>query len=327
MKPFTVITLIVLICLASTARADTVEERAQFRPGGGVEIQNVSGSVEVRGWNRNQIEIEVDLSSSRDQVEFEVSDDIAYVGVRKKRDDGKRKHHHGQHGSADMVIRIPANTRVSVNSVSADIDVQGTEGKQRLESVSGDIESQLNAHEATFRSVSGEIEVEATKNSVERVSAHSVSGDIELSNVGGEIRVNTVSGDITVTAGSFRRLDGETVSGDLEITGNFERGGEIEFESVNGELYLEVPSLYDTEFDLESFNGSISPIFNHRARRTSRYAPGRELRLTEGDGSSQIRIETLNGDIEIVSTGKSRRTPKLTVVSARKPGENDRDDD
>jgi len=33
--------------------------------------------------------------------------------------------------------------------------------------------------------------------------------------------------------------------------------------------------------------------------RTSKYAPGKELRFTEGDGSARVLIKTLNGGINL----------------------------
>lgn len=325
MKSFALVALIVLTCLVSTARAETFEQRLEFKPGGNIEIENVAGSIDVRGWNRNQVEVVIELSSRKDVVDFEVDGDTAYVAVRKDHDRHERKRHHGQYGKADMVIRVPRDTRVAVHAVSANVTVLGVSGRQRLESVSGDIISELDAAEGGFRSVSGDIEVRATGRKPERVTAATVSGDIVLTKVAGEIRVNTVSGDIEIDAEKFQRLDGESVSGDLRVSGDLQSGGRVSFESVNGDLVLEVASLYDTEFDLESFNGSISPIFEHRAERTSRYAPGRELRLTEGSGATEIRIETLNGDIEIRGK-KSGRSPRINVIRALRPGSPEQDD-
>jgi hypothetical protein len=33
--------------------------------------------------------------------------------------------------------------------------------------------------------------------------------------------------------------------------------------------------------------------------RTSKYAPGRELRFTEGDGDARVSIKTLNGSLRL----------------------------
>ena len=49
-----------------------------------------------------------------------------------------------------------------------------------------------------------------------------------------------------------------------------------------------------------TFTGDIETNFGPGAERTSKYMPGEELRFTEGSGSAQVRLETLNGSIEIL---------------------------
>ena len=53
----------------------------------------------------------------------------------------------------------------------------------------------------------------------------------------------------------------------------------------------------DAAHGSETFNGDIDNCFGPEARRTSKYAPGRELSFTAGDGNGEIRIKTLNGDV------------------------------
>jgi hypothetical protein len=50
---------------------------------------------------------------------------------------------------------------------------------------------------------------------------------------------------------------------------------------------------------LETFNGEIDSCFGPKAVRTSRYAPGSELKFTEGDGAGRVTIRTLNGDLRL----------------------------
>lgn len=319
MKSFWLIALIVVVSLVSATRAEAerFEERAALSPGSHLEVSNVSGSVEIRGWDKKEIEVIADIESTKDRLEFEIRDDTAFVGIRSDRDDdGAKRRHRGQHEEVDFVISVPRSTRVTVNTVSADIDVLGTTSDQRLESVSGDVTMELKGTEAAVRTVSGDIDVTGDDN-VERMKINTVSGDAELRGVGGELRVESVSGDLDVTARKIGRLLGKTVNGDFELRGKLEKGGEIDLGAINGDIDIELTSLSDIEFDLESFNGDIRSIFGYEASRKSRYAPGRILRLTEGDGNSRIRIETLNGDIRIRATGKDTREPRIRHTPGR----------
>lgn len=325
MKSFCLIAGIVLICAwPASHAAQNVEESAPFASGGRLEVSIVSGSVKVRGWNRETIQVSGRLSSDDDRLRFDVADSDAFVTVYEERERRGNRHKRKQDGDAHLVINVPAATRVAVHTVSGDIEVGDTTGLQRLESVSGDIKSQLRAREGTFRTVSGEIDIDADE-TLERLAVHSVSGDADINGAGGELRLETVSGDFDVVANRFSRLQVTTVNGDFEIEGELIKGGDVSIESVNGDIRLATRSLYDTEFDLESFNGSISRIFDYKPVRQSRYAPGYLLRLTEGDGASRIRVETLNGDIDITGA-ESGRTPRISNATSRAV-QGGRDDD
>jgi len=73
----------------------------------------------------------------------------------------------------------------------------------------------------------------------------------------------------------------------------------VDMEAINGDLRLDILGKVDAEFDIETFNGSIDNSFGPDPVRTSRYAPGRELRFTHGEGNARIRIKTLNGGISL----------------------------
>ena len=53
------------------------------------------------------------------------------------------------------------------------------------------------------------------------------------------------------------------------------------------------------EFDVASFSGDIRNCFGPKPVRTDEYAPGKEWRHLEGDGSARVRIKTLSGDISV----------------------------
>ena len=70
-------------------------------------------------------------------------------------------------------------------------------------------------------------------------------------------------------------------------------------DSINGDATLVFDGSVNADIEIETFNGDIDNCFGPEARRTSKYAPGRELSFTEGDGNGVIRIKTLNGDITL----------------------------
>lgn len=90
------------------------------------------------------------------------------------------------------------------------------------------------------------------------------------------------------------------VSGDVRIEGV---DAELELESVSGDAMLQRSkvsrlSMQSTSGDV-TFSGDIDNSFGPKPRRTDKYAPGVELRFTEGKGSARVRINTLSGEARL----------------------------
>ena len=123
-----------LLAASPAIRAGTpINERAAADPAGSVEVSNVAGTVRVTGWDRNEVEVTGELGEGTEKLEFAVADKVTRIKVIMP---GKST----TSRSTDLVIRVPAASRLSVNTVSADIEVQGLLGAQRLQSVSADIQ-------------------------------------------------------------------------------------------------------------------------------------------------------------------------------------------
>jgi DUF4097 and DUF4098 domain-containing protein YvlB len=277
---------------ASVAYAEDINEIKDADPNGTVSISNIAGSIEVQGWSRNQVEITGELGSKVDELIFERDGDEILIKVKVPRNS------HGGGISSDLVVNIPVKSALQVNGVSADIEVSDVEGEQQLESVSGDVSTTAHAADIELGSVSGDIEVEGDKQSI-RSRLSTVSGDIEADGLAGEIYAESVSGDVTMVNGSFKRAVLETVNGDIIYHAALLESGRLDVETINGSVDIDFGGDVSARFDIETFNGSIRNCFGPEAVRTDKYAPGRELKFTEGDGSARVTIQTLNGSLRL----------------------------
>lgn len=291
MNTFKTILVAILGLAVTTAAAEEVNKSLDAAADGDVTVSNVSGSVEVRGWSRNQVEVTGELGSGVEELIFERDGKDVLVKVKLHR-------YSSRNGSAELLINVPEASSLQVNTVSADIDVSDVKGEQRLETVSGDITADVYGSEVDAGSVSGDIEVSGD-NQVANSRLHTVSGDIEVENLSGELRSETVNGEIDVINGSFSRLTGETVNGEMVFRIRLLDGGRVDIETVNGAVDLEFEGDVSARFDIETFNGAIRNCFGPEAVRTSKYAPGRELTFTEGGGSGRVTINTLNGSVRL----------------------------
>jgi DUF4097 and DUF4098 domain-containing protein YvlB len=282
---------LVFVLGASVAYGDEIDEIMDAASDGIVVVSNVAGSVEVSGWSRNQVEVTGELGSRVEELIFERDGDEILIKVKVPRNNNGGI-------SSDLSINIPAASSLQVNTVSADIDVSDVEGEQELQSVSGDVEAEAHAADIELSSVSGDVEVQGDRQEI-RARMNTVSGDIDADSLSGELAAESVSGDIATINGSFERASLETVNGDITYRAALLDGGRLDIETINGTVDVEFDGDVSARFDIETFNGSIRNCFGPDSVRTSKYAPGRELKFTEGDGDGRVTINTLNGSLNL----------------------------
>ena len=270
-----------------------INERATVAPNGRVEVSNTAGSVVVSAWPRNEVEVTGTLGSGTERLEFSSAGQTTRVKVVLPKVSSRVE-------STDLVIKVPAGSSLAVNTVSADVRAQGLRGAQRLQSVSGDVQTEVAAEDVECKTVSGNVTVTGT-GQPGLLTITTVSGDAEVSRVAGEVNGNTVSGNFAIAMGDASRSRLRSTSGNLGLQGRLGPEARIDFESISGDVRLDLAGPVSAEFDVSSFTGDIRNCFGPKPVHTSEYAPGSEWRHREGQGNARVRIKTLNGDIEVCS--------------------------
>jgi DUF4097 and DUF4098 domain-containing protein YvlB len=276
---------------AGAAHAEEVTKSGPADPKGEVNIVNVAGDVEVVGWDRAEVQVHADLGSGVERLDFKTEGARTLVKVVLPKMGGSS-------GSSDLVVRVPYDSSVNVNTVSADQRIAGVRGAQRLQAVSGSVETEFGPSDLEVKTVSGSITARGTGKGL--VRATTVSGDVQLDKIGRELDLNTISGDMTVrVADRLQRARIKTTNGNLEFTGALDKGARIDAEAINGDMRFTLRGDINAEFDIETFNGDIENCFGPKPSRTRERGPGNELRFTQGKGDAQVRVKTLNGAVGI----------------------------
>ena len=284
--------LALFAALPGIAAADaSINKRTSADPNGTVEVSNVAGSVTVTGWNRNEVEVTGELGEGTENLEFTKAEKLTRIKVILP----KRSYNVDD---TDLIIRVPTGSMLSVNTVSADIIVQGVRGSQRLQAVSGDVRTEASGEDVECRTVSGDVNISGSGQKG-LVSITTVSGDATATRVAGEVNGNTVSGSFDFGAGEVTRSRLRSTSGDLNLSGHLAPDARLDAESISGDVRLDFAGQVAGQFDVSTFNGEIRNCFGPKAQRTDEYAPGRELRFQEGSGAARVRVKTLNGDIGV----------------------------
>jgi len=129
-----------------------------------------------------------------------------------------------------------------------------------------------------------------------RVDVATVNGALDVSGVSAGVTANTVNGTIDArsTGGPVRA---HTVNGSLNISmGSFSAADDLEYETVNGSVTLELPTDFGGQLELSTVNGRVSTDFPITI--TGTLSP-RRLRGSIGNGGARIRASTVNGSVTL----------------------------
>jgi DUF4097 and DUF4098 domain-containing protein YvlB len=276
--------------LAALAGVGSVDRTVAATPNGEVEISNVSGSVDVRGWDRNEVRVTGQLDEDVERVDVESSGGRVVIKVVLPRSSSDNE--------AILEVQVPKMSAVEVGAVSADVTTHGVLGTQRIKTVSGEITAEISGDNSEVRSVSGDLTLRGSGKPI-ALRASSVSGSVDLTDGAGTLDVVTVSGDARVVMTEAKDIRARTTSGELDLKARMTRDGRVDAEGVSGDLTLMLTSPVALSVEVESFSGDITGCLSEGVERVSKYGPGVRLNVRNVESGPRVRAKSLSGDIEI----------------------------
>lgn len=197
--------------------------------------------------------------------------------------------------------------KVLVEDVIGDVDAHSMGGPVILRNVTR-LDGTSTGDKVVISSMGGEIEVASAPAGAD---LHTMGGNIEVDSARDFVKAKTMGGDVRL-----REVDGSvnatTMGGDIEvnIVGS---GGDVELESMSGEIHLNVPAGFamDLEVELEYTKNSrrdykISGDFKvaelvDRDWDHSKGSPRKTIRGTGSynGGGNRVHIRTVNGNVVI----------------------------
>lgn len=291
MKKITPI-LMSLALVATAAWAEkSVDETRPADSDARVSVEIVSGSIQVTGWSRNEVHVSGSIGDDVDALEVSGSGRSLVIELDVPDGWGRRR----REIDADLEISVPTGVRLTVETVSANITVDGVDGTVELATVSGGIELAGRPSRAEVETVSGDILVDGEQTAV---TAESVSGDVVLHGVAETVEAASVSGDIEVAARQIERATFESVSGDVEFSGELDAQARLHAEAHSGNVTLLLPGDTSATWEVETFSGNVTNEFGPGAERTSKHGPGKWLKFTTGSGEARITVDSFSGNVK-----------------------------
>jgi hypothetical protein len=195
-----------LFCSSGSASNEVFVHTYPLSAGGSFLLANVNGSVQVDGWDRDEVEVRAvktsqDNAHDLDEVKIDVESNPGHVAVHTRYPRGE-----GAEVAVEYHIYVPFHVLLGdIETVNGSVIVRGVDGGGELHSVNGDVE---------------------VLNSSGRFSAKTTNGDLHL-----ELRQLTDGGPMNI----------ETVNGSVVLGLPSNARAELKVLSMNGELRSDLP--------------------------------------------------------------------------------------
>jgi len=129
-----------------------------------------------------------------------------------------------------------------------------------------------------------------------KVGVNTVNGGLDVSGAQSEVRAETVNGRIDASSAGGPVV-ANTVNGSIRVAMDAAPGDDdLKFTTVNGSISVTVPSNFAADVEMETVNGSLTSDF---PLTISGKVNTKHLHATLGKGGRQVKLETVNGSIEI----------------------------
>ncbi len=219
----------------------------------------------------------------------------------------------GTQAWADVVVRVPAGHKVTVQMGAGAVTAQNVDGQLTVGTRGGDVQTEHTRGRLTVGSGSGDVRVREADG--DQVKVGTGSGDVEVRGVraarvdvgtgsgnvtggtldGQDVRVGTGSGNVHLDLIRARTLRIGTGSGDADVG----LAGELQQAQVgtgSGDVTLRVPTTFGASLDLTTGNGDVrSDLPLQVTQQNAHHLIGRI-----GDGRASIKVSTGSGGVHVV---------------------------
>ncbi|GAB4491419.1 MAG: hypothetical protein Fur0016_03760 [Anaerolineales bacterium] len=233
-----------------------------------LEVTNVSGDLQIVGWDRPEITAKAD----GDTLTLMVDDDTARAS-----------------SDSDLILYIPCETTLRIANVGGDADIRAVTGAIEISNVGGDLQMR-NIGLTTVRSMGGDLSVRDCK------------GNFVAENVGGDASLHQIGGGVSISVGAdlyLREVEGNIsaqVSADAALYLRPKPGQLVSVQAAS-DILLRVPSKIDAEFTLQGCDDESIRV-DLPGFETAE--PGMFHQFTVGTGKAKISLTA--GDEVIVTS-------------------------
>jgi hypothetical protein len=248
----------------------------QVKAGGRLAIENSNGSIEITGWDRNEVEVTGTKYAATEEMlkalKVDMQSDASSVRIRTVRPSARW----GNYG-ARYVIRVPRRFELErVVSSNGHVQVRDVDGPARVRT--------SNAHVRTA-DTKGSLEIETSNGGIE-VDQH--AGQITGATSNARIRVDLRQPE------PDRPIRLETSNGGIDVKLHAMRGNNVRLSTSNGGITVALPDSAGAQLRAETSNGHVRSEFDVQGEVKKNRGQGKI-----GAGGPYLDLTTSNGNINL----------------------------
>lgn len=218
-----------LLCAAWATAAQAQDFRQSFNlaPGGSITIKNVSGDVNISGYDGTTVEVTAYKEGrDRNQVSVENLSTPDHISLR-----AEYAENCNCDASLRFEVKVPRSVRFDFDKIST------ASGNLTAENVTGRVELSTASGDVKLSGVSGEIR------------AASASGTVKVTDAAGSVNASSASGDVEV---ELTRVDGD---------------GDMHFSTASGNVHVRLPASIDATVEMSTVSGSLETNLPIKVRK------------------------------------------------------------
>jgi hypothetical protein len=268
-----------------------------LQPGGRISLENMNGSVEISGWEKDTVDIVGTKYANSESVLKDMKIDVVAspgsVIIRTLTPPGPR----GSFG-AKYILRVPKKTVLDrITSSNGSIHVESIDGSAKLKTSNGSVR---------IAKLNGPLDVQTSNASVE---VNDQTGDTTVQTSNGSIRAEDIRGSFEATTSNasihasqidpepHKLLRLETSNGKVELTLDHPKDNDLRIKTSNASILLRLPAGAGGQLRARTSNSSISTDFDVTVK--SGQMSKSHMEGTIGSGGPLLELITSNGSIKI----------------------------
>ena len=269
-----------LLATSAGAQSRRIEKHFTVADKPIVTVQNPSGHIQVKAWDKHEVMIVGQHSSANAEMDTEQAGNRIEIATRTN---GVNSGANAL--AADYDITVPVETELQVRTDSGNVTVDSVHGDMTFDTVAADV---------ALQDVEGYLVIKT------------IGGSLVCTRCAGRLEANSISGNFQIVQPVMDNVRVQTSSGNILFDGGFQSRGIYVLKNYSGTIEVRFSSNDSFDVNAASLFGNVinqAPVVPDKHRmRAPQYSNGMAKSLfgSMNDGRAKVELSSFSGTIKIL---------------------------